>query len=79
MLCLLYTSGELAAGARERPAERQLHAAGIAIIGVVDLRRQISQRSFGEANQAQQQPGLLIEIQSVSYTHLDVYKRQALS
>src|SRR5580692_57256 len=57
-------NGEDASGTGERPAIRNLYAARVAIVGVIDLRGKTSQRGFAEAHEPNQQAGLLVEIQT---------------
>ena len=47
---------------RERPLIRNLHAVGIAVIRIIDLRGIAAQRSLREAHLPQQQAGGLVEI-----------------
>src|SRR5580700_2745926 len=61
---LVYLNGEAIPWAGKRPAVGNLDAVCIAIVAVVDLRRQAAQRRLGVADQAQQQAGLRVEVEA---------------
>lgn len=64
MLDLVDLNGEAVAGAGQCPTVGDFYAVGVAVVGVVDLRGHAAQRGFGVADQAEQQSGLLIEVQA---------------
>src|SRR5215472_129064 len=57
-------NGETAAGTSERPTERNFHAVGVAVIGVIDLRGIAAERSFGVAHEAKQEAAVFIEVKT---------------
>ena len=63
-LHLIDLNGELVAGARERPAKGNFQAAGIAIIGVIDLSGIQAQRRIGVTDKAQQEARLFVQVKT---------------
>src|SRR5450432_3941190 len=60
---LVYLDGEAVAWAGQRPAVGGFYAVGVAVVAVIDLRRQAAQRRFAVANQTQEKTGLRVEIE----------------